>query len=133
MSSTSPLVSVVVPVYRTEAYLEGCLASLLGQTLRDIELIVVDDDSPGDVVSVVARAAAGDSRIRVLRHPENRGVGLARVTGARAARGRYLALVDSDDEVSERFLECSTRRPRGTTPTRPVCPRGPRARRFHPP
>ena len=100
-----PLVSVVVPVFRTEAYLEACLASLLRQTFRAFEVIVVDDASPGDVAGILARAAGPDSRFRAVRHGENLGVARARVTGARAARGQYLSFVDSDDEVTDRFLE----------------------------
>lgn len=68
-------------------------------------VIVVDDASPGDVGAAVTRAAAGDARVRLVRHAENRGVAQARITGARAARGRYVAFVDSDDEVHDRFLE----------------------------
>ncbi|MGE3886034.1 MAG: glycosyltransferase family 2 protein [Vicinamibacterales bacterium] len=103
--ASAPLVSVVVPVFRTEEYLPACLASLLRQTLADFEVVVVDDASPGDVADVVARAAAGDPRVRLVRHQENQGVALARLTGARAARGRHLAIVDPDDEVHERFLD----------------------------
>ncbi len=102
---THPHVTVVVPVFRTEEYLPACLASLLRQTLPDFEIVVVDDASPGDVGRIVARAAATDSRVRLVRHQENQGVALARLTGARAARGRFLAFVDSDDAVDERFLE----------------------------
>jgi glycosyltransferase involved in cell wall biosynthesis len=102
---TPPLVTVVVPVFRTEEYLPACLASLLGQTLPTFEVVVVDDASPGDVAGVVARAVEADPRVTLVRHRENQGVGLARITGARAARGRFLAFVDSDDEVDARFLE----------------------------
>ncbi|MCC7180660.1 MAG: glycosyltransferase family 2 protein [Acidobacteria bacterium] len=101
----APLVSVVVPVFRTEEYLPACLASLLRQTLPDFEVIVVDDGSPGEVAGVVARATAADPRVRLVRHEENKGVALARLTGARAARGRHLAIVDPDDEVHEQFLD----------------------------
>jgi len=104
-SAHAPLISVVVPVFRTEEYLPACLASLLRQTLPQFEVVVVDDASPGDVAGAVARAVAADPRVRLVRHQKNQGVALARLTGARAARGRFLAFVDSDDEVNERFLE----------------------------
>ena len=104
-SPGAPLVSVVVPVFRTEAYLEACLASLLRQTLRDFEVIVVDDASPGDPSAILARAAGTDARVRTVRHAENLGAALARITGARAARGPFVSFVDSDDEVADRFLE----------------------------
>jgi len=103
----TPMVSVVVPVFRTEPYLRDCLASLLGQTLTDFEVIVVDDGSPGDVAGTLA-PAADDRRVRLVRHDTNRGVAQARNTGARAARGRFLSFVDADDEVDPRVLEIMT-------------------------
>jgi hypothetical protein len=93
-----------MPVYGTEAHLPACLASVLGQSFTDLEVIVVDDCSPGDVAGIVGQVAAGDSRVRLIRHDVNQGLIRARLTGAREARGRYLAFVDSDDEVEDFFL-----------------------------
>ena len=99
-----PAVSVVVPVFRTEEYLESCLLSLLNQTFTDFEVIVVDDASPdGGTVGIVD--AIGDERVKVIRHQQNLGATQARITGVRAASGEYVSFVDSDDEVDERFLE----------------------------
>ena len=100
-----PAVSVIVPVFGTEAYLPACLQSLLRQSLRDIEVIVVDDGSSGDVADVVLREGGGDPRLRVVRHPANRGTLRARLTGASRAIAPYLAFVDPDDVVEARFLE----------------------------
>ncbi len=90
-------VSIVVPAYNREKEIVGCLKSLLNQTLKEIEIIVVDDGST-DNTAAVARSLA-DERIRVIQ-TENRGQGLARNTGIEAAEGKYIAFVDSDDDVS---------------------------------
>ncbi len=99
-----PAVSVVVPVFGTEPELPACLASILAQSFRDFEVIVVDDGSPGDTAGVVARVHDPEGRIRLLRHPENRGEIAARHTGATVARGTYLAFIDSDDQLAPAFL-----------------------------
>lgn len=100
-----PRVSVVVPVYATEPYLPACLESLLAQTITDLEVIVVDDASPGAVRSVVDSVASGDPRVRVVAHERNGGLMRSRVSGARAAAGAYLGFVDSDDLVEPWFYE----------------------------
>ncbi len=104
-TAASPAVSVIVPVFGTEAYLPACLRSLLRQSLRDVEVIVVDDGSPADVADVALRAGGGDPRLRLVHHPTNRGILRARLTGASRAIAPYLAFVDPDDVVDERFLE----------------------------
>ncbi len=101
----SPIVSIVVPVYGTEQYLADCLASLLRQSFSDIEVLVVDDRSPGDPGAVIAAVVGVDPRVRLIRHEVNRGVMHARFTGASNARGIYLAFVDSDDEVEDWYIE----------------------------
>jgi glycosyltransferase involved in cell wall biosynthesis len=97
-------VSVVVPVFRTEEYLERCLSSVLRQTFSDFEVIVVDDASPvGGAAGIVD--AIGDGRVEIIRHTRNLGVTQARSSGVHVARGGYVSFVDSDDEVEDRFLE----------------------------
>lgn len=91
-----PLVSVIVPVYRTERYLDECVQSLLGQTLRDIEIILVDDGSPDGCPAMCDAYAELDSRVKVV-HKKNAGLGHARNTGIDHATGKYVAFVDSDD------------------------------------
>ena len=92
----SPLLSVVVPFYNVEAYLEACLDSVQQQTLRDIEVIMVDDGSPDGSTAIARKFAEKDDRFRLVRQ-ENQGLGPARNTGAREATGTYLAFLDSDD------------------------------------
>ncbi len=91
-----PLLSVVVPVYRVEPYVEACIAAIRRQPVRDMEVIVVDDGTPDRSAELAAAAAAGDPRFRFVRR-ENGGLGAARNTGIELCRGRYLAFVDSDD------------------------------------
>ena len=99
-----PAVSVIVPVYNTEPYLERCLDSLLRQSLLScMEIIIVNDGSEGDSLPIVRRAArkcCREGRIRYIAHPVNRGLLQARITGVKAARGDYIGFVDSDDHVS---------------------------------
>lgn len=92
----APFVSVIVPVYNAEKYLRECLDSVVNQTLRDIEIICVDDGSTDSSPAVLAEYAARDSRVRVLTQ-ENAGVGPARNAGIRAARGEFVAFLDPDD------------------------------------
>ncbi|GAA2424345.1 hypothetical protein GCM10010191_40820 [Actinomadura vinacea] len=94
----SPLLSVVVPFYNVESYLEACLESLQQQTLRDIEVIMVDDGSPDGSTAIAKEFAEKDDRFRLVQQ-ENQGLGPARNTGTREASGTFLAFMDSDDIV----------------------------------
>ncbi len=94
---TQPLVSVVMPTYNRRALLEAAIDSVTAQTMSDFELLVVDDASTDDTGEFLARRAAADVRIRVLRMPVNSGCNAARNSAMRAARGRYLAFLDDDD------------------------------------
>lgn len=89
-----PTVTVVMPLYNTERYVEQAIASVLAQTYEDFELIVVDDGSTDESVERVRRCR--DPRIRLI-HQDNRGLAGARNSGIRHARGRYIALLDADD------------------------------------
>ncbi|MCC5975007.1 MAG: glycosyltransferase family 2 protein, partial [Rubellimicrobium sp.] len=102
---TRPTVSVIVPLYKTEAYVENCLRSIMSQTLREIEILCIDDCSPDGSAAIVERLAEEDDRIVLIRHEVNLGLGGARNTGIRAARADYIASVDSDDYVEPDFLE----------------------------
>ncbi len=103
--AAAPAVSVIMPVFRTEDYLADSLTSVLRQSYRDIEVIVVDDASPGDVGGIVARVAGGDPRVRLVRHAKNQGTMAARLTGSNLATGAHLAFVDSDDLIEDRFIQ----------------------------
>lgn len=99
-----PVVSVVVPVYKVEKYLERCVASLRSQTLRDVEIILVDDGSPDSCPEMCDALAEQDSRIRVI-HKKNGGLSSARNAGLKVASGKYVGFVDSDDDVEPDMYE----------------------------
>ncbi len=100
----SGLVSAVVPVYNVEAYLPTCVESILAQTYRNLEVVLVDDGSPDGCGSLCDAYAARDGRVRAIHRP-NGGLSAARNTGLDAVQGDYVAFVDSDDEVSPVFVE----------------------------
>ena len=95
-----PLISVIVPVYRVEQYLDACVGSILSQTYSNLEVILVDDGSPDASGALCDAWAAKDSRVKVL-HKENGGGGSARNAGLDMARGALIAFVDSDDYIAE--------------------------------
>lgn len=97
-------VSVVVPVFRVEKYLDRCLESLVNQTLKDIEIILVDDGSPDRCPQMCDEWARKDSRIRVV-HKENGGLGSACNSGIEAVTGEFVAFCDSDDYVDPVMYE----------------------------
>ncbi|MCP2327384.1 CDP-glycerol glycerophosphotransferase [Hamadaea flava] len=108
--------SVVVPVYRVEAYLEQCLDSVLSNPTSDIEVIAVDDASPDGCGAILDRYAEGDDRLRVLHLPVNRGLGQARNAGMDEARGRYIWFVDSDDWLPAGAVEAVLEKLRRSSP-----------------
>lgn len=99
-----PQVSVIVPVYNVEKYLYNCLNSLEVQTLKNIEIIVIDDGSLDQSVQISDAFAAKDSRFRVF-HKKNEGLAAARNEGLKLARSKYIMFVDSDDWVEQDFCE----------------------------
>lgn len=100
IQENKPLLSVVVPVYGTESLLPRCLDSILECTYDNLQVIVVDDKSPGNVAEIVQSYQERDKRINLIRHEVNKGLYLARMTGAAQATGEYIAFLDSDDHVS---------------------------------
>lgn len=92
--------SVIVPVYKVEDYLERCIKSILQQTYKDFELILVDDGSPDNCGIMCDEFAKKDDRIIVI-HQENAGLSAARNAGLAIARGKYILFVDSDDWILE--------------------------------
>lgn len=101
---TSPLVSVIVPIYGIENYLPQCIESLLDQSFLDFELILVDDGSPDNCPKICDDYAKKDSRIEVI-HKENGGLLSARKAGLEAAKGHYVSYVDGDDWVDRYYLD----------------------------
>ena len=94
-----PLVSVIIPVYNTEKYLPECLNSVLSQTLRDIEVICIDDASPDNCGKILDEYAQRDSRVKVIHLPENHRQGYGRNRGIERSSGEYLYFLDSDDMI----------------------------------
>ena len=101
---SQPKVSIVVPCYKVEQYLDRCLNSLVKQTLQDLEIILVDDESPDNVPEICDEWAGKDSRIRVI-HKKNGGLGMACNSGLDIASGKYVAFCDSDDWVDVDMYE----------------------------
>lgn len=91
-----PKVSIIVPIYNVEKYLDRCMQSLLKQTLKDIEIVMVDDGSPDNCPKMCDEYARRDERVKVI-HKQNAGLGYARNSGLEIATGEYVAFVDSDD------------------------------------
>ena len=104
MPCEKPLLSIIVPVYDVENYLQKCIDSILAQTLTDFELILVDDGSPDNCPALCDAAAAKDARIRVI-HQKNGGLSAARNAGLDVARGEWIGLVDSDDYIAPEMYE----------------------------
>ena len=99
-----PVVSVIMANYNGAAHLPQALNSVLGQTVRDVEVIVADDASPDRSGDIVSQFMQGDRRVSLIESAENRGPGAARNDALRAARGEWVAIVDSDDIIHpERF------------------------------
>ena len=96
MSQDSPLISVIIPVYKVETYLDQCVESIVQQTYRNLEIILVDDGSPDRCAEMCDLWATKDPRIKVV-HKKNGGLGDARNAGLVVAAGDYIGFVDSDD------------------------------------
>ena len=99
-----PLISVITPIYQAEKLLPGCVESVLGQTLTDWELLLIDDGSTDGSAAICDAYGARDSRIRVF-HKPNGGVSSARNLGLDQAEGKYIAFLDADDRFLPRMLE----------------------------
>lgn len=99
-------VSVIIPVYKVEAYVERCVRSLMEQTFPDIEFIFVDDGSPDGSIDIVRRVSAEYQRnVQILTHPANKGLPAARNTGLEAASGEWILHADSDDWLEPTMVE----------------------------
>ncbi|MBR2835194.1 MAG: glycosyltransferase family 2 protein [Coriobacteriales bacterium] len=99
-----PLISVIVPIYNVEVYLDRCIESICGQTYQNLEIILVDDGSPDNCPAICDAWAERDSRITVIRQ-ENKGVSAARNAGLCAMKGEYFGFIDSDDYILPRYFE----------------------------
>lgn len=104
MLESNGLITIVVPVYNVEKYLERCVNSIVNQTYQNLEIILVDDGSPDHCPEMCEEFAKKDSRIRVI-HKQNAGLGMARNTGIDHASGEYIYFVDSDDYIALNTIE----------------------------
>ena len=103
-SKRSPLISVIIPVYKVEEFLDRCVKSVIKQTYKHLEIILVDDGSPDNCPKMCDEWAKKDKRIKVI-HKKNEGVSAARNTGIDNAKGDYISFVDSDDWIELSFCE----------------------------
>lgn len=100
----SPLISVIVPVYKVEKFLDKCISSLISQSYKNLEIILVDDGSPDKSGKICDAWSNKDDRILVI-HQRNSGAGAARNTALKKARGDYITFVDSDDYIAPQMYE----------------------------
>lgn len=98
------LISVIIPVYKVEEYLERCVNSVINQTYKNLEIILVDDGSPDNCPAICDKLAKLDTRIKVI-HKKNGGVSVARNTALDLAQGDFIAFVDSDDSIEPTLYE----------------------------
>lgn len=115
-----PLVSIIVPVYNVEKYLRECLDSIVKQTYKNIEIILVDDGSTDGSSEICDEYAKKDERIKVI-HTSNKGVAEARITGFAVSLGKYISFVDADDFVDLFFIEIMLREINNTNAEMVVC------------
>lgn len=103
-TENNPLISVVVPVYNVESYIEKCIQSILGQTYNNIQIILIDDGSTDNSGKICDKYARIDHRIEVI-HQNNKGLVAARMKGLEIARGEYTGFVDGDDYIEDNMYE----------------------------
>lgn len=98
-------ISIIVPIYNVEKYLSQCLNSIINQTLKDIEIICVDDCSNDNSAKILDEYSNKDSRIKVYKNDKNMGQGFSRNLGIKKATGDYIGFIDSDDEIPLDYFE----------------------------
>lgn len=102
--SKNDLISIIVPVYNAQDYLDKCLVSIINQTYKNIEIIIIDDGSTDNSKEIIRKYRNNDNRIFYY-YQENSGAGIARNTGIDFSRGNYITFIDSDDYVNEKYIE----------------------------
>ena len=98
------LISVIVPIYNVKDFLKKCIDSIISQTFKNIEIILVDDGSSDGSCELCDQYKKNDNRIIVI-HKENEGVSKARTVGFNASSGQYIAFIDADDLITNNYLE----------------------------
>ena len=100
----NPLISIIVPIYRVEKYISKCLDSILSQTYKNLEIILVNDGSDDDSISIAKYYAKKDNRIVIIEE-DNKGLSCARNNGINSSNGEYITFVDSDDYIEKDYIE----------------------------
>ena len=100
----SEKISIVIPVYNVEQYLEKCINSLINQTLKELEFIFVNDGTPDNSVNIIKKYQKKDKRIKLISQA-NKGLSISRNNGIKIATGKYIMFVDSDDIIHSRMIE----------------------------
>lgn len=98
------LISIVVPVYNVAEYVEECIVSIINQTYKNLQIIVIDDGSTDKSIDICQKYAKNDSRIEIISQ-ENKGVSAARNSGMKVAKGEFITFIDSDDYVDNNYIE----------------------------
>lgn len=98
------LISVIIPVYKVEEYLDRCVESILNQTYTNLEILLVDDGSPDNCPRLCDEYALKDARVRVI-HKENGGLASARNAGLEKANGQFVSFIDSDDWIEKKHMK----------------------------
>lgn len=119
-TSEQPIISIIVPVYNAEYYLHRCMDSILSQTFRNYEIILIDDGSTDGSGKICNEYAAADSRIIVI-HQKNQGQSVARNSGIQRANGEWIHFVDSDDVIHPQMLELLYKAVKETSANMAVC------------
>ena len=101
---SNELISIVIPIYKVEQYLRRCIDSVICQTYKNIEIILIDDGSPDNCGKLCDEIKKKDNRIKVI-HKSNGGLSDARNCGINIATGKYITFIDSDDYVTEDYIE----------------------------
>lgn len=98
------LISIIIPIYKVEEYLKRCVDSVINQTYKNLEIILIDDGSPDSCGKICDEYAKINNKIYVI-HQQNQGVSAARNAGIDKAKGKYICFIDSDDYVDANYIE----------------------------
>lgn len=104
-NKTMPKITVIIPIYNVELYIERCLNSVMSQSYNDFECLCIDDCGTDNSIAIVQKIIEKDSRFRIISHEKNRGLSAARNTGIDNAKGEYIVCIDSDDWVDNTLFE----------------------------
>ena len=102
---SKPIISVIVPIHNVGEYLSQCIESIINQSFKDIEIILVNDGSTDDSLSICTKYKNIDKRIRLINKPKNKGLVAARKTGLNESRGEYAIYIDADDWIKDNYFE----------------------------